>query len=170
MERELNKTRESEAQQASVYELGYQICERKRRRAEQGKVVIKGSERPWVQGRQGLLKHFVAEPLDDTAVLGWHDFFVHDIRSHSGKHRHQGGLAIYVIEGRGWTVVDRVRHDWEEGDLILLPLKPGGVEHQHFNAEPGKPCKWLGIIHGGMWDALGNQMEQKEESPELSKL
>lgn len=66
-----------------------------------------------------------------------------------------------MIEGRGWTVVDGIRHGWEAGDLILLPLKPGGVEHQHFNAEPAKPCVWLGIIHGGLWDALGDQWTRR---------
>ena len=56
-----------------------------------------------------------------------------------------------------------------QGTLSSCPLSRAGVEHQHFNAEPGKPCVWLGIIHGGMWDALGNQMEQKEESPAFTR-
>lgn len=79
-----------------------------------------------------------------------------------------GGRAIYVLEGKGWTTVDGVRYDWEEGDLLLLPIKPEGVEHQHFNAEPGKPCKWLAMIYSPFKAALGSQMEQVEVSPDWS--
>lgn len=165
-EREALRAREVEAKPANLYEAAFALDADKRRRAIEGKVVIKGSERPWVQTRQGRLKHFLHATINDTADARWRNFFIHDVRTHSGKHRHQGGLALYVIEGRGWTVVDGVRHDWEEGDLVLLPVQPGGVEHQHFNAEPGQPCKWLGIIYNGFWDALGNMKEQKEESPD----
>jgi len=166
LERETTRIRETEAQTSNAYEAGYNLDAERRRRSAEGKIVIKGSQRPWVQSRQGLIKHFLSSVLDDAAVMNWRGLFIHDIRTHSGKHRHQGGLAIYVIEGKGWTVVDGVRHDWEEGDLILLPVKPGGVEHQHFNGEPGKSCKWLALIYGGFWDALGNQMEQRETAPE----
>lgn len=166
MEREFTRTREAEAQASNLYEAAFKLDAEKRKRAAEGKVVIKGFERPWRQSRQGLIKHFLSSVIDDTAVMNWRGLFIHDIRTHSGRHRHQGGLAIYVLEGNGWTTVDGVRYDWEEGDLILLPIKPGGVEHQHFNAVPGKPCKWLALIYGGFWDALGNQMEQKEESPD----
>ena len=40
-------------------------------------------------------------------------------------HRHQGGLALFVLDGRGHTIVNGVTHDWEAGDLILLPVAPG---------------------------------------------
>ncbi|MDP2726749.1 MAG: cupin domain-containing protein, partial [Dehalococcoidia bacterium] len=163
-EREVLKAREPEARTRSDYEDMYALYAERRDQANTGKVVIKGSERPWHQGRQGLLKYFLSHSTKDVAVTNW-TFFIHDIRSHSGRHRHQGGLAIYVIEGRGWTTVDGVRYDWEEGDLLLLPIKPGGVEHQHFNAEQDKPCKWLAMIYTHFGESTGSQMEQKEASP-----
>ncbi|MDP2726967.1 MAG: cupin domain-containing protein [Dehalococcoidia bacterium] len=167
VEREAQRVKEAEAKPFSLYEADYSLAAEKRKRAIEGKVVIKGSERPWRQSRQGHAKHFLTAFLDDTALMGWR-FFMQDIRTHSGSHRHQGGLAIFVIDGRGWTVVDGVRHDWEEGDLIVLPVKPGGVRHQHFNADPGKPCKWLAMIYLAYQDALGNMMEQVENSPDWS--
>lgn len=165
-ERETQRVREVEARQRDIYELTLEYEANKRRRALQGRVIIRGSEIPWEQGRQAKIKCYLQHPfIDDTAVQGW-TLFVQDVLSHSGKHRHQGGLAIYVLEGKGWTVVDGVRYDWEEGDLILLPLKPNGVEHQHFNAEPGKSCKWLAMIFSAWKDALGNPFEQVESSPD----
>lgn len=165
MERESVRTREAEARQVNTYEAGFSHDAELRRRAVECKVVVKGTERPWQQSRQGRIKFFLHATIDDTAVFDWR-MFVHDIRTHSGKHRHQGGLAIYVVEGKGWTTVDSVRYDWEEGDLILLPVKPRGCEHQHFNAEPGKPCKWLALIYSPFKGALGSEMEQKEVSPD----
>ncbi|MDP2743768.1 MAG: cupin domain-containing protein [Dehalococcoidia bacterium] len=164
-EREAMRAREAEAVSFNLYEEGFKYDANLRERAVKGRVVIRGKDRPWQQSRQGLIKFYLHAVLDDTSVGTWR-FFVHDIRSHSGKHRHQGGLAIYVIEGRGWTVVDRQRHDWEEGDLILLPVKLGGCEHQHFNGEPGKPCKWLAMIYSPFKELLGSEMEQKEASPD----
>src|SRR5439155_811034 len=78
-------------------------------------------------------------------LVDW-NVFVQDIRVHSGKHRHQGGLVIYIMEGEGYSVVDGERHDWEAGDLLLLPVKKGGVEHQHFNKDDAHPAKWIAFI------------------------
>ena len=93
------------------------------------------------------------------------NIFVQDIKVHSGKHRHQGGLVIYILEGEGWSEVDGERHDWEAGDLLLLPIKPGGVEHQHFNTDPDTPCRWLAFIHWPTLDHLASPAEQLEDSP-----
>ena len=167
VEREIQRTRGPEARDDPLYAWGFQQSDLWFRRATEGQVVMPGKNAPWVQGRQAKVKWFLHPLLQEPAVSGWM-FFVQDIRTHSGRHRHQGGLAIYVLEGKGWTTVDGVRHDWEEGDLILLPIKPKGVEHQHFNAEPGKPCKWMAIIYTAYVDALGNEMTQKEVSPDWS--
>ncbi len=169
MEREFTRTREAEAPQINLYEFSYNKFAEARRRAEEGRVVVKGNELPWQQSRQGYQKFFlVDQAITDTAVSRWF-FFQMDVRVHTGRHRHQGGLSLYVLVGKGYTVVDGVRYDWEEGDLILLPVKPNGVEHQHFNAEPGKPCKWMAMIYEPYMAATGSQMEQRENVPEVAK-
>ena len=81
---------------------------------------------------------FIYEGLfDDTALHDWW-VFMQDIRVHSGAHTHPGGLIIYVLEGAVHTVVDGVRHEWKEGDLLLLPIKPGGVEHRPRRTPSGR--------------------------------
>ena len=62
-------------------------------------------------------------------------------------------------------VVDGARQDWKKGDLILLPLKQGGVEHQHFNTDPNKPARWLALIYAPFQDSMAHFLDQKEESP-----
>jgi hypothetical protein len=102
---------------------------------------------------------------EDTALGNWW-VFAKDIRVHSGAHRHQGGLVIYVVEGSGYSVVEGVREDWEAGDLLLLPLKPGGVEHQHFNDKPGTSCKWVAFTYIPCHDALATRVEMTKDSPD----
>lgn len=167
-EREGQRTKEAEAQTLDRYEVTHRVMAQARQRALDGRVVIKSKDQPWFQNRQARTKYYLHLTIEDTALQGWRMFVV-DVRTHTGKHRHQGGLCIYVIEGKGWTVVDGVRHDWEAGDLLLLPVKPEGCEHQHFNAEPGSSAKWLAMIYWNFFEATGNIMEQKEISPDWGK-
>ncbi len=130
-----------------------------------GQLLIKSTDRKWDITRQGRVKHYLyPNVFCDTALQEW-QVFLQDVQTHSGMHRHQGALAIYVLEGRGYTLIDGKRHDWKQGDLILLPLRPNGVEHQHFNAEPGAGCLWIAFIFMPMYDQVASYTEQIENSP-----
>jgi hypothetical protein len=104
------------------------------------------------------------ESVEDTALKDW-SVFLHAIRRHSGKHHYQGGLAIFVVEGEGYPIVNGERTDWEAGDLILLPIIPEGCEHQHFNRHADQSCKWLAFIYKPMHDEVASYIEQKESMP-----
>ena len=39
----------------------------------------------------------------------------------SGKHGHQGGLVIYVIDGTGYSVINGERVDWEKAISSCYP-------------------------------------------------
>ncbi len=135
-----------------------------RDRAESGRVIIKGKQIPFSLLEQGSLRNLVAPTTEDAATTNMR-MFVHSIPTHSGKHTHQGGYSLFVLEGEGYTVVDGVRHDWKAGDLILLPIKKGGCEHQHFNKNPGTPARWLALNPRPMWEMLGAFVKQQEASP-----
>ena len=139
-----------------------------RERAFRGRIVVRAGEQPWEQTRMGRLRFYVARSSDTGSALHQWLVFQHDIHSHSGKHRHQGGLAIFVVEGEGYTEVDGDRIDWQAGDLILLPIKPDGVEHQHFSKRPGEPCKWVAFIYMPYQDETGFYLEQQENAPEFA--
>jgi hypothetical protein len=62
-------------------------------------------------------------------------------------------------------VVDGVRYDWKKGDLILLPIKPGGVDHQHFSEDPNEPAEWMAIRFYPFLDFLANTTKQIEARP-----
>lgn len=130
-----------------------------------GKLLIKSTDREWEISTQGRSRWYLYPNIfTDTALQEWM-VFMQDIRTHSGKHRHQGGLAIFILEGRGYSVLDGKRVDWKKGDLILLPPKPNGIEHQHFNAEPGTGCRWMAFIFIPMYDQVASYTQQIEFTP-----
>lgn len=155
------------------YEQIIEAQRNERERSYTGKVVVRGKDTPWVLDRQGLVRMYLfpsrydgGRPVE-TAVDGW-IVFVQEVKIHSGKHRHQGGLVIFILEGEGHSIVDGERLDWEGGDLMLLPIRPGGVEHQHFNKDPQKPVKWIAFINTAIYDWGASEMVQLQQHPEFN--
>jgi hypothetical protein len=165
---ERTRVREREAPAKSSYEVAIEQDRAFAERQMTAKVVIRLEDRPQEQGRQGLLRYYLDRILDDTCLRNW-VVFTHEVRKVSGKHKHQGGLVIYVIDGKGYSVVDGERIDWEKGDLLLLPMRPGGVEHQHFNEDPQKPATWMAFIHMPLREHVASEITQMEISPDFKQ-
>ncbi len=166
----ISRDRERERERDDYAQLlAYHKAERDR--SYEGQVVIRARDVPLVQNRQALRKKYMwpsqytGEPAP-TALDGW-TIFVQTILKHSGRHRHQGGLVIYILEGEGYSVVDGEHHDWEAGDLMLLPLKRGGVDHQHFNKDDEHPAKWIAFINVPLFTWGSSEMVQLENHPEF---
>ena len=132
-------------------------------RAIKGKRVVKAKEHPFQQDQQGIRRTYVHIDLTENCLNYLH-MFAHKIGTRSGRHVHQGGLTIFVVKGKGYSMVDGVRHDWEAGDLVMLPIKKGGVDHQHFNLSK-EPSVWLAISPHILHKFVGQKLSQKETSP-----
>jgi len=167
MERERVKEKEPvQKDQGEHYENTLRLNAEAREHARTGKIVIKGKERPWSQGKQGFIKSYLAwHDMDDTAAQDW-SCFIHDVKAHSGKHRHQGGIQLFVLEGEGYTEVDDDKVEWEKWDPIILPVKPKGCTHKHYNKVKGAPAKWMAFRYHPFSHVLGNMFEQVENSPD----
>jgi len=165
-EHERNRVREKEPPALSNYELAIRRHRENAERNRIGRVVCRMAEIPQELTRQGRLRTYLGLNIPDTPLQDW-IVFTHEIRSESGRHKHQGGLVIYVIEGKGYSIVDGERVDWEKGDLVLLPLREGGVEHQHFNDDAAKPALWIAFIRKGIQDYVASEMTQSAESKEF---
>ncbi|MBI4317072.1 MAG: cupin domain-containing protein [Chloroflexi bacterium] len=166
-ETERVRTREREPAAVRTYDRIFKYLEDLQDRAFTGKIVIKGDERPWEQSRHSHSKYYLCREADTNSALRDWTVFIQDIRTHSGKHRHQGGLIIYVLEGEGYTEVDDEKFEWEAGDLLLLPIKPQGIVHRHYNKRIGENCKWMAFIYRPYGDEIGLHLEQKENSPDF---
>lgn len=167
VEMERTRVREREPAPRNSYELGLEKDKAFTERQRNGRVVVRLQDTKQELVRQGHLRFYLdaGRRVTDTPLQNW-AVFTHEVRSVSGKHRHQGGLIIYVIDGKGYSIVDGERVDWEKGDLVLLPFKPEGVEHQHFNVDPEKPALWMAFIHQGVREHSASEITQTEPSPE----
>lgn len=152
------------------YDSLIQLMQGWRSRAETGQIIIRGKETPWYQNPQARVRYYLLPPFTTDAALQTIAVFEQIIYRHSGMHRHQGGLAIYVLAGEGYTIVDGERYDWMADDLLLLPIKPGGVAHQHFNRNPGQPARWLAFIPMAFQEYLSSEVVQLEASPDWLSL
>jgi len=161
-EQERERTRERETVPGTVYERAYETRGQFIERGKNGVIVAKESAHDWELCRQGHIKYYLmGDQFPETALQDWW-VFVHDIKKQSGKHRHQGGLVLYVVEGEGATEVNGEMVEWEEGDLILLPLHPDGIEHKHYNRGDGGSAKWLALIYLPVFDHVSSELTQTE--------
>ena len=150
----------------SQYDRDFASWMKIRERYEKGNLLVRGTDMSWEQNRMGKVCYYLNPEFQRNAVLDW-TVFAQDIRIHSGKHKHQGGLIIYVTEGEGYTVCDGQRYDWKTNDLILFPVKPGGVEHQHFNTQAGSSCRWIVLFYWPWWEQVASEFVQMELHPDF---
>ena len=124
--------------------------------------VIRETEQPWEQTRQGKLKWMV-HPETETATNHTYMYFQEiGPGSRSGQHRHISEELILVLEGRGYDTHDGERWQWDQGDLICIP--PMTV-HQHFNT--GSSRVLLLNCMPSVYTDLGlGGIEQLEDAPE----
>lgn len=132
--------------------------------------VTKGKELPLEINRMGLYRWYLHPMKEGTAIrtiLLWEQEI--PPLGKSGKQKTSGGRLHFVLQGRGYTVVDGVKHEWEQGDLIMIPIKPQGAIHQHFNSDD-KITVRLACTEPNWSETLGVDMgsglEQLENAPE----
>lgn len=169
MEREKEREREAELTATPELQATMDWIKEEKTRLKQGQILIKGKTKPYELIEQGILKWVSLANNKNTASDNM-VMFVHLIPSHSGRHTHQGGYSLFILEGKGYTTIDGVRYDWEEGDLAVLPIKAGGVEHQHFNLDPDKPSRWLALSSRPMVEMLSRRVDERAVSPEWHKI
>jgi quercetin dioxygenase-like cupin family protein len=153
------RTREPEPGKESNYEFCMRTTNENLERGLNGKIVMRESELDWETNRQGFLKYYLMGSKNPEAALHSWMVFVHDVRKGSGKHIHQGGLVLFILEGRGATECNGEIIEWEKGDCVLLPFHPDGVEHAHYNRGT-EPAKWLAMIYFPIWDFVASEMTQ----------
>jgi quercetin dioxygenase-like cupin family protein len=135
--------------------------------------VIKESELPLEVNRQGLMRWYLHPEIKDT-ILSTLMIYSQEIPpgSRSGRFKFQGDQVIYVVEGRGYSLIDGVRHPWKAGDCLNLPLRKAGVVVQHVNPDPEQTAKLIAVEPNLLACASvdrGSGFEQLEDAPEYRK-
>ncbi len=154
------------------------------------KGTIKSTEMPWENSPQGLIKHVVNEKMNTReCALNIYQQFLSP-GGCSGKHRHLAEEVFFVLEGKGydlhWDVkfdcavqyswdweAEPKRFEWEEGDFVYIPPY---TMHQHFNADPAQPARFISATNrmlkhlGFDWqDQIESAPDYKEEKKKVAR-
>jgi quercetin dioxygenase-like cupin family protein len=154
----------------NLYDELIELRDKQRDQRSTSIAVIRGKDLPQERNRQGLFEWYLHPLLDDT-VINTEMIARQEIPpgSRSGRQRYQGGQVIFVLEGRGYTLIDEVKHTWKQGDMITLPLKVEGVVFQHVNTDEEKSARLLlvepNLVHTVGVDR-GCGFEQMDDCPE----
>lgn len=141
--------------------------------------VIKNADMPWEDSPMGHIKHLVNERMNTR--VSTIDAYIQELPpgGRSGKHHHSAEEYHFILEGQGYDMhwdmdaelgerytwkaqEEGKRWDWEEGDAVYIP--PNTV-HQHFNADPNKPARFISATNR-VFKLVGyNDMEHLEDAP-----
>lgn len=141
--------------------IGELLAERRKKNRE-GRVHIRYADSEWQMAKMGKTLFYAHPLMQGHAIRDW-CVFLHEIRGKAGRHTHQGGVLIYILKGAGYSTVDGERVDWKAGDLVVLPIKPGGVSHQHFSTDASAPARFVAFLFMPFREALGGGWKIDEE-------
>jgi gentisate 1,2-dioxygenase len=147
----------------------YALRDHQREHQAKGAWLIRGRDLAWEHNRQGKMKWFLHPALEDLAVRSML-VFEQEIPpgSKTGVQMTPGGACMYIIEGRGYTLLDGERHDWQAEDVVQIPLRRDGVKVQHVNDDLRRPVRFISA-EVNMLDVLGvdrgASFEQIEDAP-----
>lgn len=148
----------------------FAIRDRQRAQLKDAVQIVSEEELPVENNRQGLMRWYLHPSITDT-VLSTMLFFEQTLPpgGRSGRLKFQGGQVMMILEGRGYTTVDGVKHAWETGDVVNLPLRTDGIVVQHFNADEQQPARFVAAELNWFECTTvdrGSGFEQLEASPD----
>jgi gentisate 1,2-dioxygenase len=77
-------------------------------------------------------------------------------------HRHTVEAVIHWLAGKGYSIVDGIRYDWEAGDFICVPIF---AWHRHVNLGD-EPAIHVASTTGPLYMGIGQAVYEDERYPE----
>jgi len=151
----------------------FALRDRQREQLKTAIQCVRGADLPLETNSQGLMRWYLHPDIDDT-VLKTFLFYKQEIPpgSRSGRLRFQGGQVMFILEGKGHTLIDGVKHPWQAGDVVNLPIRTEGIVTQHVNDDPNEWAKFLAAEPNWLDCTTvdrGSGFEQIEPAPEYRK-
>ncbi len=149
------------------------LRDRQREQRKSAVQVVRLSELPLENNEQGLMRWYLHPSIIDT-VLSTLSIYRQEIPpgSRSGRLKFQGGQVLFIVEGRGHTMLDGVKHAWEAGDVVNLPCKRDGIVVQHFNDDSEKTAVFMAVepnLFAATSVDRGCGLHQLEQSPDFRR-
>lgn len=157
-------------QQGNMLGALFQLRDRYRRQAERGIKIVRGEELPWEINLQGKMRWYMHPAKSDTVIRSL-VVYVQEIEpgGHSGKQASPGGVVHYMLEGKGYVVVNGKRHLWTKGDCVGLPVLSRPVEYQFFNTDKKRTARYIAATPN-LFEVLGVDMGTRFEQIEPASL
>ena len=77
----------------------------------------------------------------------------------SNRHRHTYETILYVLEGRGYSMIEDQQVGWEQGDALYIPV---WAWHHHVNTDPARPARYLACENAPMLQNIGHLAIREE--------
>jgi len=169
----MEESRAERLKKINFWEKLFELRDKDRANKKNAIVNVHGRELPWELNRQGIMRWYLHPIMEDT-VINPFLFYVQEIPpgSRSGRLKTQGSQVFYMWKGKGYTVMDGVKHYWEAGDVVQIPLRPLGVIYQHFNTDQKNPVVLISVeanTVGALGMDRGSGFEQIENCPEYEE-
>ncbi|MBI4489994.1 MAG: hypothetical protein HY694_12975 [Deltaproteobacteria bacterium] len=141
-----------------------------RRQAERGIKIVRGSELPWEINLHGKMRWYMHPAKNDTAIRSL-VVYMQEIEpgGHSGKQASPGGIVHYMLEGKGYVVVNGKKHSWTKGDCVGLPVLSRPVEYQFFNTDRKTAARYIAATPN-LFEVLGVDMGTRFEQIEPASI
>lgn len=138
---------------ASRYEKLQELARASAKRARSGPPIIRAKDLVWETSHHGKTAH-ISEPELLGSNVQTMVMFIEELApgGKNGRHRHFSEALVYILEGRGYSVIDDVKYDWEKGDVLAVPMM---AWHQHFNADSEKPVQFLAATNQPLLRSMG---------------
>ena len=79
---------------------------------------------------------------------------------------------MLIVSGKGYTMIDGVKHRWETGDVLNLPVRKEGIIVQRVNEDPNEPAVFVAAepnFFACTGVDRGSGFEQIEDAPEYRR-
>lgn len=80
--------------------------------------------------------------------------------SNTKMHRHFIEAIIYIVKGKGYSIIGDEKVEWEQGDCMFIPPF---FWHQHFNRDPQNTAMYVAAKNGPLMEALGLMKYEDKE-------
>lgn len=150
MERRFQQSGPPSHEVTDHYEYYLRLLEEERHARLSVPHVIKQSSLKWEDTRNGRIKWILHPQLGQG--MRQYECYLQEIPpgGRSGKHFHVGEEIHYIMEGEGYDVIDDRRWDWNEKDVVTIPVLS---THQTFNSG-NRPMKML-VVKTQVYDHMG---------------
>jgi gentisate 1,2-dioxygenase len=152
----------------NLLEALFELRDRYRKQAREGLKIVRGDDLPWETNRQGKMRWYIHPAKNDTAIRSL-VVYIQEIEpgGRSGRQESPGGIVHYILEGKGYVVVDGKKHPWKKGDCVGLPILSRPIQYQFFNTDKKKPALFIAATPN-LFEVLGADMGTRFEQLEAA--